>query len=206
MKHMSFRRIAAMLALLCLVPTLLFGMTSCGYKESKEPTDYVCLDVRDYGKVVIELDAEDAPETVENFKNLVSEGFYDGLVFHRVIEGFMIQGGGFHEDDTQKETDTINGEFYSNGFANDLKHTPGVVSMARSNDPNSASSQFFICTDTADWLDGDYAAFGIVVDGMDVVYAIEKVATGIHYDKIGYPHEDWPRTDVVIRRAYFVNP
>ncbi len=204
MKSTYLRRMIAALALLCILPVLLVGLTSCGYKESTEPTDYVCLDVQGYGKIVIELRPETAPETVENFKKLVSDGFYDGLVFHRVIADFMIQCGGFDQNDVQKEADTINGEFLSNGFVNTLKHEPGVVSMARSNHPNSASSQFFICTNVADWLDGDYAAFGVVVDGMDVVYAIERVNTGVHYDDIGYPHSDWPRESVVIRRAYFV--
>lgn len=206
MKHTRYRRIFAVLALLCLLPTLLFGMTSCGYRESKEPTDFVCVEIRGYGKVVIELHEEHASQTVANFKDLVAEGFYDGTVFHRVMEGFMIQGGGFDTNSVQKEADSIVGEFLSNGYLNELAHTPGVVSMARSNDPNSASSQFFICTATADWLDGDYAAFGTVVEGMNVVYKIEKVATGVHYDATGYPHSDWPTADVVIDRAYFVNP
>ena len=204
MKHTRCRRIFAVVALLCLLPTLVFGLTSCGYRESKEPTNYVCLDVKDYGKVVIELYPDTASQTVANFKKLVSEGFYDGTVFHRVIEEFMIQGGGFDATVTQKKADTIVGEFLSNGYLNELKHTPGVVSMARSNAPDSASSQFFICTSVADWLDGDYAAFGKVVEGMDVVYAIEKVATGVRYDARYYPHSDWPTADVVITRAYFV--
>lgn len=130
------------------------------------------------GKIIkIELYPDVAPVTVENFEKLVKEGFYDGLTFHRVISGFMIQGGcpdgngcggpGYH----------IKGEFSNNGFKNDLKHTKGVISMARAQDPNSAGSQFFIMHEDAPHLDGQYASFGKVVEGIEVVDEIASVRT-----------------------------
>jgi len=114
-----------------------------------------------------------APDTVENFKKLVSEGFYDGIIFHRVETGMLIQGGDPDGDGYGGSDTKINGEFPSNGFSkNTLKHTPGVISMARTSDPNSATSQFFICVSSLPSLDGDYAAFGKVISGMDVINEI----------------------------------
>lgn len=140
--------------------------------ESDKETDYVIITVKDFGKIVVRLYPEVAPTTVKNFKKLVSENFYDGLIFHRVIEGFMIQGGG----SSTKNADSIKGEFNNNGFRNNLKHTRGVVSMARvPGDNNSASSQFFICQEEYEYGDGDYATFGFVVNGMSVVDAIAAV-------------------------------
>lgn len=122
------------------------------------------------GKVIkAELYPKLAPITVENFKKLIERNFFNGLVFHRVIEGFMIQGGGFDALGNHKETTSIKGEFDSNGVRNELKHTRGVLSMARTMFPNSASSQFFIMHKDAPHLDGQYAAFGKVTEGMDVV-------------------------------------
>ncbi|MBQ4526982.1 MAG: peptidylprolyl isomerase [Clostridia bacterium] len=112
---------------------------------------------------------EIAPQTAENFLKLVSEGFYDGLTFHRVIEGFMAQGGDPEGTGMGESSETIPGEFESNGYYNPLSHQRGVVSMARTDDPDSASSQFFICYGDASFLDGDYAAFGFVTEGMEVV-------------------------------------
>lgn len=126
-------------------------------------------------KIVIELDPSAAPETVKNFEKLVSEGFYDGLIFHRVISGFMIQGGCPDGTGMGGPGYNIHGEFAQNGFANPLKHTRGVISMARAMDPNSAGSQFFIMHADAPHLDGAYAAFGKVVEGMDVVDEIAAV-------------------------------
>lgn len=117
----------------------------------------------------MELYPEVAPNTVANFVSLVKEGFYDGLIFHRVIPGFMVQGGDPTGNGTGGPDYAIKGEFLSNGFENNLKHDRGVVSMARSQDPNSAGSQFFIMVDTSEQLDGEYAAFGKVTEGMDVV-------------------------------------
>ena len=129
----------------------------------------VIIEMENGKQIKIELYPDKAPITVENFEKLVNQGFYDGLIFHRVIEGFMIQGGcpdgtgmggpGWH----------IKGEFASNGVQNDIKHTRGVISMARSNDPDSASSQFFIVQADSTHLDGQYAAFGKVTEGMDIV-------------------------------------
>ena len=122
------------------------------------------------GKVIkAELYPEIAPITVENFKKLIDENFFDGLVFHRVIEGFMIQGGGFDAVGIHKEPASIKGEFDANGVKNDLKHTRGVLSMARTMFPNSASSQFFIMHQDAPHLDGQYAGFGKVTEGIEVV-------------------------------------
>lgn len=161
----------------------------------EEATDYVMIDVKGYGKILIRLYPDVAPATVENFKNLVSEGFYDGLIFHRVIEDFMIQGGDPLGTGTGGSNKNIVGEFDSNGFENNLPHVAGVVSMARAKDPNSASSQFFICHKTSEHLDGDYAAFGFVVYGQNVVNKIAKVQTDSN---------DKPTTDVVINSIKFV--
>ena len=124
-----------------------------------------------------ELYPEIAPITVENFVNLVKDGFYDGLTFHRVIAGFMIQGGCPKGDGTGGPGHTIKGEFSQNGVINNLKHTPGVLSMARSMMPDSAGSQFFIMHKAAPHLDGQYAAFGKIIEGMDVVNKIAETAT-----------------------------
>lgn len=124
-----------------------------------------------------ELYPDIAPVTVENFVNLVKEGFYDGLTFHRIISGFMIQGGCPNGNGTGGPGHTIKGEFSINGVKNDLKHTPGVLSMARAMDPNSAGSQFFIMHKTSPHLDGQYAGFGQVIEGMDVVNKLAEVAT-----------------------------
>ena len=134
--------------------------------------------MEDGGVIKAELYPETAPITVENFKKLIDEDFFAGLVFHRVIEGFMIQGGGFDAVGNHKEADSIKGEFDSNGVKNDLEHTRGVLSMARTMFPNSASSQFFIMHQDAPHLDGQYAAFGKVTEGMDVVDKIATCATG----------------------------
>ena len=144
------------------------------------------------GKVMkAELYPEIAPKTVENFVNLVKAGFYDGLTFHRVIPGFMIQGGCPQGNGTGGPGHTIVGEFAMNGYKNDLKHTTGVLSMARSMMPNSAGSQFFIMVADAPHLDGQYAAFGKVIEGMDAVNAIACTPTGFN---------DRPRTPQVIEK------
>ena len=155
----------------------------------------VRITMQDGGVIDLELDAQAAPITVENFLKLVGEGFYDGLTFHRVIPGFMIQGGcpegtgmggpGWH----------IKGEFARNGVPNPIKHTRGVISMARAMDPNSAGSQFFIMHEDAPHLDGGYAAFGHVVAGMDVVDRIAEVATD---------YNDRPLTPVVMESVRVV--
>ena len=205
------RIIALMLASLMLV----FCLASCGapkyedldmstinsldgVTESEEETDYVMLKIKDHGTIVIRLFPEVAPETVKNFKKLVSEKFYDGLIFHRVIETFMIQGGDPEGTGYGGSPDKIFGEFESNGFENNLPHIRGVISMARSNDMNSASSQFFIChkSDTCASLNGDYASFGYVIYGIEVVDSVASVDTN---------SKNKPLTDVVIESIRFVN-
>lgn len=152
------------------------------------------ITVRDYGTMTAELYPEKAPKTVENFLSLVDRGFYTGMIFHRVIKGFMIQGGGYDENFGEKDAAAIPGEFRANGFmANDLHHAPGVLSMARTQDPNSASSQFFIMHKDAGYLDSQYAGFGQVIEGMDIVDQIASVATG----RRGW-FDDVPREAVVI--------
>ncbi len=135
-------------------------------------TYYVQIDVKDYGTITAELYADIAPITVTNFVKLVNQGFYDGLTFHRIISGFMIQGGDPLGNGTGGSDEKIKGEFSANGVENALKHTRGVLSMARSSAYNSASSQFFIMHEDATSLDGQYAAFGKVISGMEVVDAI----------------------------------
>ena len=128
-------------------------------------------------EIKAELYPEIAPNTVNNFIELVKKGFYDGLIFHRVIEGFMIQGGCPKGDGTGGPGYSIKGEFANNGFANDLKHTPGILSMARTMVPDSAGSQFFIMHADAPYLDGEYAAFGQVIEGMEFVNEIAETPT-----------------------------
>lgn len=130
---------------------------------------HVTITVKDYGTIELELDAEAAPITVQNFLDLAGQGFYDGLTFHRIISGFMIQGGDPLGNGTGGSDKEIVGEFSDNGYENNISHKRGVISMARSMDPNSASSQFFIVHADADFLDGQYAGFGHVTSGMEVV-------------------------------------
>ena len=130
--------------------------------------------MKDYGTIKVELDADAAPITVTNFVNLAKEGFYDGLTFHRIMSGFMIQGGDPRGDGTGGSDQTIKGEFSQNGVENNLLHTRGAISMARSRANDSASSQFFIVHEDSKHLDGSYAAFGYVTEGMDVVDKICK--------------------------------
>lgn len=137
------------------------------------------ITMEDGGTITAELYPEIAPKTVENFLKLVSEGFYDGLIFHRVIPGFMIQGGCPNGNGMGGPGYSIHGEFSANGFENNLKHDRGVLSMARAMDPDSAGSQFFIMTQKSPHLDGQYAAFGCVTSGMDVVDRIVNVPRDI---------------------------
>lgn len=140
-------------------------------------TVYVEMDIRDYGKVKLELDGETAPITVTNFVNLVNKGFYDGLTFHRIMDGFMVQGGDPQGDGYGGSGKTIKGEFSQNGVENNISHTTGTISMARgAYDMDSASSQFFICVADDIFLDGNYAAFGHVTEGMDAILQIAKDA------------------------------
>lgn len=132
------------------------------------------MQVKEYGTITVELDADAAPVTVTNFVNLVKDGFYDGLTFHRIMDGFMIQGGDPNGDGTGGADETIKGEFSSNGVENEISHTRGTISMARAQDPDSASSQFFIVHEDSTFLDGEYAAFGHVTSGIEIVDQICK--------------------------------
>ena len=147
------------------------------------------------GKIELELCPEAAPKTVENFLKLVGEGFYDGLIFHRVIPGFMIQGGDPQGTGMGGAKENIVGEFRANGHDNPLKHTRGVISMARAFNPNSASSQFFIMHADAPHLDGQYAAFGKVVSGMETVDEIASIPTD---------YSDRPKIAMRMKKVYII--
>ena len=155
----------------------------------------VIIEMENGGKIELELYPEYAPITVKNFEKLVSEHFYDGLIFHRVIKGFMIQGGDPEGTGMGGSYQMIKGEFRTNGHDNPIKHTRGVISMARSYDRDSASSQFFIMHADAPHLDGNYAAFGKVVSGIEVVDEIASIPTD---------YNDRPKFDMKIKRAYIV--
>ena len=165
------------------------------YNETSEITNIVKIEMVDRDSMVIELDPSVAPVTVKNFQKLVSEKFYDGLIFHRVIKGFMIQGGDPMGTGMGGSKETIKGEFAANGVNNPLRHARGVISMARSMMYNSESSQFFICHADAYFLDGQYAAFGKVVEGIETVDKIAAVKTG---------RNDRPLQEQKINRIYFV--
>ena len=152
----------------------------------------VLLNIKDYGEIKLELDADIAPITVTNFIELVNEKFYDGLTFHRVIDGFMIQGGDPDGDGTGGSKETIKGEFSSNGVTNNLSHERGVISMARSNDMDSASSQFFIMHEDNINLDGKYAAFGKVISGIEVVDKVVDAVSEYGDDNGMLPTENQP--------------
>ena len=168
------------LVCLCLVFLMGCGTASSSSTDSSEQDlDYAKITVKDYGEIIAALDKSQAPVTVENFETLAESGFYDGLTFHRIIEGFMIQGGDPNGNGTGGSDQTIVGEFSANGYENNISHVRGVISMARANDYDSASSQFFIMHEDGTYLDGQYAGFGWVVDGMDVVDAIAEDANPI---------------------------
>lgn len=143
-------------------------------EELLSGTHHAEIQVKDYGTITVELDADTAPITVTNFVNLAKDGFYDNLTFHRIMDGFMIQGGDPNGDGTGGADQAIKGEFSSNGVENEISHTRGTISMARAQDPDSASSQFFIVQEDSDYLDGNYAAFGHVTSGMEIVDQICK--------------------------------
>ena len=154
------------------------------------------IEVRDFGTIEIELDYENAPNTAANFAELARNGFYDGLTFHRIIKGFMIQGGDPNGTGTGGPGYSIKGEFRRNGHKNELSHKRGVISMARAMDPDSAGSQFFICDHDDPFLDGEYASFGRVVKGMDVVDRIASMPKD---------RRDKPLTPIVIEKVTVVD-
>ena len=178
---------------ICLAALLVLSLAGCGKTSvvgitttSKAPaaneesqgvgTHHAEIDIQDYGTITVELDGDIAPITVQNFMDLANDGFYDGLTFHRIIAGFMMQGGDPNGNGTGGSENTIKGEFSANGVENSLSHTRGAISMARSQTYDSASSQFFICHADSTFLDGQYACFGYVTDGMDVVDAVCEAA------------------------------
>ena len=168
------------------------------FSPSQEPTDYVKLTVTDFGEIVVRLRPDAAPISAKNFQDLVARGYYNGTVFHRVYPGFMIQGGAGEEELTP-----IRGEFAANGIENPLLHLRGVLSMARTKVMDSATSQFFLMHADADFLDGNYAAFGYIVAGLDTVDKICQIPLGLN----PYSGEQSvPQVDVVIESAEFVTP
>ena len=191
MKRRGLKFLALSISAALLVGTL----AACGSEKdsaSKSSGD---------NSFVITLYPDVAPITCENFEKLVKDGFYDGLKFHRVVEDFMAQGGDPKGDGTGGSTDTIKGEFSQNGVENTLSHTRGVVSMARSNDPDSASSQFFICYGDESFLDGQYAAFGKVTEGMDVVDSFVKVERSMGSDGA----VSSPNTDIIMENVKMID-
>ena len=171
--------IAAIITTICIIVSNYNPLDKYTEDTSTEKKDlyYVAMNIKDHGVIIVELDAKAAPKTVENFVKLVREDFYDGLTFHRVIENFMIQGGDPNANGTGGSSNKIEGEFLNNGYYNPIKHERGVISMARGNSYDSASSQFFICnanSASVSNLDDSYAAFGPVVKGMDVVDSITE--------------------------------
>ena len=175
------KKIISLLAAGALALSLLAG---CGSKAEDSKTDnskdeakqMVEIKIKDYGTITVALDEKSAPITVENFLKLTEEGFYDGLTFHRIMDGFMMQGGDTTGTGMGGSEETIKGEFSENGVENPLSHTRGAISMARSQMPDSASSQFFIVQSDSTYLDGNYAAFGYVTEGMEIVDKICKDA------------------------------
>ena len=160
-------------AAVALVAVLVLVVVLLSRSGGDSGLHHVEIDVADYGTIALELDGDTAPITVENFLKLAKSGFYDGLTFHRIIDGFMIQGGDPQGNGMGGSDETIKGEFSANGVENDISHVRGVISMARNGyDMDSASSQFFIVQSDSTFLDGQYAAFGHVTDGMEIVDAI----------------------------------
>lgn len=175
-KSLSIKTLSIMIVALLALSCVFLG--GCGNDSSSsnsskaQKTDNAVtavIDVKDYGKITVALFPDDAPITVENFVKLAKDGFYDGLTFHRIISGFMIQGGDPLGNGTGGSDENIKGEFTANGVENPLSHTRGAISMARSQDFDSASSQFFIVHKDSTFLDGQYAAFGYVTEGMEIV-------------------------------------
>lgn len=172
-----------------------------GAAAAQKDTDampHAVITVEKYGAITVALDAEAAPATVENFIKLSKEGFYDGLTFHRIMDGFMIQGGDPNGNGTGGSDENIKGEFASNGFENPISHVKGVISMARAADPDSASSQFFITVADSTFLDGEYAAFGYVTEGMDVADKIAAEAQPVDGNGTILPEDQPVITSIVI--------
>lgn len=181
-KYSNLIFIMASILVICTI--LIVNIIANNNKQTNETLNllsgkhYVQITVKDMGDIKLELDADIAPITVTNFINLVKEGFYDGLTFHRIIDGFMVQGGDPEGTGMGGSTKTIKGEFTANGVENSISHVRGVISMARSsNSYNSASSQFFIVHKDSAFLDGEYAAFGKVISGIEVIDKLAQTKT-----------------------------
>lgn len=206
---MKIRNVKIKYMILLIISLSIFGLVGCNKNDinneemesANEETSssksnfkgnhQIEIEVENYGTIYLDLDGESTPITVNNFIKLAEEGFYDGLIFHRIISGFMIQGGDPLGNGTGGSEETIKGEFAENGIENPLPHTRGAISMARSNDYNSANSQFFIVHEDSTFLDGSYAAFGYVTDGMDIV---DKICseTPVQDNNGTVLHEDCP--------------
>ena len=183
-----------------VVLSLLLVLSCC--TVNRKPTGKVTVDIeiQNYGTVTLELDADAAPATVDNFVKLARRGFYDGLTFHRIVPGFVVQGGDPTGTGTGGSDQTITGEFSENGFENSISHTRGAISMARNlNDPNSASSQFFICLQDSTFLDGSYAAFGYVTSGMEILDQIEQDASPLDDNGTIAPDQQPVITSITVR-------
>ena len=193
------------LAVIGFIVLLLFVIPNSQSKTQEKEEKYmtgihhVLLTVKDLGEITIELDADTAPITVTNFLKLVNSKFYDGLTFHRIIDGFMIQGGDPTGTGSGGSKETITGEFASNGIKNDITHVRGVISMARSNDKNSASSQFFIVHKDSEYLDGNYAGFGHVTKGIEVVDKVVKSVKGKTGSNGEVDPEDQPVIESIVQ-------
>jgi cyclophilin family peptidyl-prolyl cis-trans isomerase len=183
-------RIGIIIVFIAIVAIAIFLLYSGGNEDDNEvAVNPIAIIDTSMGTIKVELYNDKVPNTCENFINYANDGYYDGLVFHRVIDNFMIQGGGFYDNGTKKNTnDPIDLEIHP-----EVRHVDGAIAMARTNDPNSATSQFYICDGVQDFLNDNYAAFGKVIEGINVVRAIAEV------DKEPkYGHTDWPKNDVYI--------
>ena len=193
------------LAVIGFIVLLLFVIPNSQSKTQEKEEKYmtgihhVLLTVKDLGEITIELDADTAPITVTNFLKLVNSKFYDGLTFHRIIDGFMIQGGDPTGTGSGGSKETITGEFESNGIKNDISHKRGVISMARSSNKNSASSQFFIVHKDSEFLDGNYAGFGHVTKGIEVVDKVVKAVKGKTGDNGEVEPENQPVIESIVQ-------
>ena len=218
MKKKKMKKLFAVVMTVAMV----FAMTACGGNQATSNTGgssvdanipgtytpelldetttyYADIDIADYGKITVKLNQAEAPVSCANFVALAEDGFYNGITFHRIMAGFMMQGGDPEGTGMGGSENNIVGEFAQNGYENNISHKRGVISMARANDPNSASSQFFICHADSEFLDGAYAAFGEVTEGLDVVDAVCNAAQPID-DNGTIPAEEQPiMTSVTIR-------
>ena len=212
------KKIIKLSGILMLMMAMVFTLAACGGSSSsseepaaEEPAQeeqatepaaepigihHAEIVIKDIGTVKVELDGDTAPITVQNFMDLANQGFYDGLTFHRIMEGFMIQGGDPNGDGTGGSDHNIKGEFAANGVNNDISHVKGVISMARAQDPDSGSSQFFIVQEDSEFLDGQYAAFGHVTEGMEFVDIIAKEAKPVD-DNGTIPPEEQPVIETI---------